>query len=398
MKFSFKGVILSFLISFSTSAQVANLSDDATVSLLTISPGTELYSSFGHSTILIEDAQNDVREMYNFGTFDFSTSGFYIKFLRGTLPYQLSKSPLDAAINYWTSEGRLITRQKLRFTQAEKQYIYGFLENNYQPENRTYQYKFFYDNCSTRLRDIINQAKKGKIKYDKNLNDDQTYRDWIDQYAGYKKVADFGMDIAIGMPSDEITGYDGAMYIPDNMMHAFDSATVAVDGRVLPLVYEKQVINSFYIQPQPQKKEIDLPLILSGLLLLTSLFFFFRPTKGGRIISISNRVLFTIVGLSGWIFFLLWFFTEHGVTTWNLNILWAIPPFFPLFLFKKPRTPKFYLIAAILAASTVLVDITQVQDIPLAADLIAVALSIRLFGIYRKLTETQIKTVQSGRA
>jgi hypothetical protein len=376
--------IILFSASFIAKTQTIQLSPQSAVSLLTISPGKELYSSFGHSTILIEDYQNGLSIMYNYGSFDFETENFYVKFLRGTLPYQLTKNGLNTALEYWTSEGRLVTKQQLRLSLQDRQKVYGLLERNYLPENRTYQYKFFYDNCSTRIRDIIKEVLGERLVFDQNLNATETYRDWIQTYAGHKAIADFGMDIAIGIPSDQKTGYNGAMYIPDNMMIAFDSAGIKNDSTIRSLVTYKQILNSFYVKEAPKKKEINLPIILSGILLLSSLLPFIRKERGVFVtIGIFNKILFIIAGIAGLILTLLWFFTDHGVTMYNLNIFWANPFYLLLFTMPKKFGKKAFLIVAIFSVSTILIDFLQIQDIPLAADFIALALAARLFTIYK---------------
>jgi hypothetical protein len=377
--------IILLLASFIAKTQIIQLSPQSAVSLLTISPGKELYSSFGHSTILIEDYQNGLSVMYNYGSFDFETENFYIKFLRGTLPYQLTKNGLNTALEYWTGEGRLVTKQQLRLSLQDRQKVYELLEQNYLPENRTYQYKFFYDNCSTRIRDIIKEVLGERLVFDQDLNATGTYRDWIQTYAGHKAIADFGMDIAIGIPSDQKTGYNGAMYIPDNMMIAFDSADIKNGSTIRSLVTYKQILNSFYMKETPKKKEVNLPVIISGILLLSSLLPFIRKEHGVFVfVSIFSKVLFIIAGIAGLILTLLWFLTDHGVTMYNLNIFWANPFYLLLFTMPERFGKKAFLIVAIISVSTILIDILQIQDIPLAADFIALALAARLFTLYKK--------------
>jgi hypothetical protein len=376
-------VFLFCFISVMTVGQTKKLGPDAEIYLLTISPGEELYSSFGHSTLLIEDYKNQISEMYNYGSFDFDTENFYIKFLRGTLPYQLTKNDMTQALSYWTSQNRLVTKQRLRMGLENKQKIYDLIEENYKPENRTYQYKFFYDNCSTRIRDLIVNVMGDSIKIDKTFNGDQSYRDWIETYAGNKAIADFGMDIAIGIPADELTGYNGAMYIPDNLMYAFDSAAVQVNGRTKSFVIDKYLINSMYVKPVLPKKELNIPLILSIVLFLISIYFAVnkRSQKVDKV-GLGNKILFIFAGVAGIILTLLWFLTDHGVTAYNLNILWANPFFLYIFYRTNKTNSKLFLYAAIAAAVVVVIDLTQIQDIPLAADIIAISLAVRLFTLY----------------
>lgn len=382
-------LLLCYFVSGILKGQTTELSPRAEIYLLTISPGQELYSSFGHSTILIEDYEKGLSEMYNYGSFDFNTDNFYIKFLRGTLPYQLTKNDLQLALRYWTEENRIVTKQKLRMSLSNKQKIYDLLEENYQPENRTYQYKFFYDNCSTRIRDLFVNVLGDSISFNQNLNADQSYRDWIETYAAHKAIADFGMDIAIGIPADEITGYKGAMYIPDNLMFALDSAKVLVDNNTQSFVVNKEVINSMYVSRTSPKKEINIPLILSVLLFLRSVYYAVNKNRNNVFrIGVGNKILFTTAGISGVILTLLWFFTDHGVTAYNLNVLWANPLY--LFLFWKAETKNYrlFLYAAVASILVVLIDVFQIQDIPLAADVLAVSLAIRLFTFFKQKNGT----------
>ena len=61
------------------------LSDSSQISLLTCSPGEELYSAFGHTGIRVTDYKNDFDVVFNYGTFDFDQPGFYTNFLKGKI-------------------------------------------------------------------------------------------------------------------------------------------------------------------------------------------------------------------------------------------------------------------------------------------------------------------------
>lgn len=337
-----------WLYSFSAFSQI--LSPQAEISLITVGPGKELYSSFGHSAIVIEDAISGVNIMYNYGTFDFNTENFYVKFLRGQLPYQLSKNEPIAAYNYWTYENRLITKQVLNLTLTQKQKVFDFLETNYLPANRTYPYKFFYDNCSTRLRDVIINACKDSLSFDSKLNAEKSYRKWIDQYAGHKKWADFGMDIALGFPADSVTGANGAMFIPDNLMAAFDKAKVKINGVEQPLVKTKNEINKYAITPPTIESTILSPVNIFSVSLLIGLIISLLQYKRQTYKPLFDTLIFSILGISGIILFLLWFFTDHGVTELNFNTLWAFPFIIPFFFITKTKQLfiKLYLILIVL--------------------------------------------------
>ncbi|MGB5383353.1 MAG: DUF4105 domain-containing protein, partial [Lutimonas sp.] len=65
------------------------LSDEAEISVITCGPGSELYSTFGHSAFRILDPKRNLDKVYNYGTFNFETPNFYAKFVRGKLLYEL---------------------------------------------------------------------------------------------------------------------------------------------------------------------------------------------------------------------------------------------------------------------------------------------------------------------
>ncbi|MBO4959466.1 DUF4105 domain-containing protein, partial [Butyricimonas sp.] len=145
------------LLTASTSASI-KLSKDATISILTCSPGNELYSLFGHTGIRVVDKANDMDIVFNYGTFDFATQGFYFKFARGLLPYQLSCSEFRRFLSSYIYDERSVYSQTLNLDSIQKQYLMDLLFENYQPANREYLYNFLYDNCSTRVRDIIEKS------------------------------------------------------------------------------------------------------------------------------------------------------------------------------------------------------------------------------------------------
>jgi Domain of unknown function (DUF4105) len=110
-------VVFAIITSFSNAQ---TLSPEATISLLTISPGAELYSTFGHSAIRIRDPRQGLDFNFNYGAFDFRTKGFYIKFLRGTLPYQISGNYFENDVAGWSQDNRAVIEQVLNLSQAQK--------------------------------------------------------------------------------------------------------------------------------------------------------------------------------------------------------------------------------------------------------------------------------------
>src|SRR5690606_31797770 len=93
--------------------------------------------------------------IYNYGTFDFEDPDFYIKFMKGNMRYYVSPQSFNDFIYEYQLENRSVAEQKLNLTCTQKEELFAFLRENAKEENKYYQYEFLYDNCTSRLRDII---------------------------------------------------------------------------------------------------------------------------------------------------------------------------------------------------------------------------------------------------
>lgn len=318
----------------------AQLPDSTTqVSLITVGPGDDLYSSFGHSLFWFSDPAKGLDASYNYGSFTFQTENFYIKFLRGTLPYKIDKAPLDAQVYYWQHENRSVVQQVLNLSVAQKQKLYALLEENYRPENREYRYRFFYDNCATRLQDMLLAACGDSIIYEGYTHETRTFREWIDKYAHRQKPwADFGMDLAIGKTADKTATPMQATFLPDNLHDAFADARVIAGGKPGPLVAADRVIYS--ATPRLTPGFLTPMLFFWVLALLTGLFTLWQ-LRSHRINFVFDKILFTACALAGTVLLLLWFGTDHEDTVLNWDILWASPILFIIAagLSRKKKKP-----------------------------------------------------------
>ncbi|ODS84443.1 MAG: hypothetical protein ABS46_03435 [Cytophagaceae bacterium SCN 52-12] len=318
----------------------AQLPDSTTqVSLITVGPGDDLYSSFGHSLFWFSDPAKGLDASYNYGSFTFQTENFYLKFLRGTLPYKIDKAPLDAQVYYWQHENRSVVQQVLNLSAAQKQKLYALLEENYRPENREYRYRFFYDNCATRLQDMLLAACGDSIIYEGYTHETRTFREWIDKYAHRQKPwADFGMDLAIGKTADKTATPMQATFLPDNLHDAFAGARVIAGGKPGPLVAADRVIYS--ATPRPAPGFLTPMLFFWALALLTGLFTLWQ-LRSHRINFAFDKILFTACALAGTVLLLLWFGTDHEDTVLNWDILWASPILFIIAagLSRKKKKP-----------------------------------------------------------
>ncbi|MFW6249135.1 MAG: DUF4105 domain-containing protein [Bacteroidota bacterium] len=297
-----------------------DISEHAEISLLTADPGTELYSVFGHSAVRVNDTVNGIDWVYNYGTFDFNTSHFYIKFARGKLQYMLTRDRFRHFLPEYIYSDRSVYEQVLNLAYEEKKRMVEFLEWNLLPENRFYKYDFFYDNCATRIRDLVTDNINPVIYFDTTkMIKKRSFRDLIDFYLKNMKWNKFGIDLALGLPADKIAEPREYMFLPDWMKEAFSGAQIE-DGR--RLIKKSQVIFKGSEQSVP-------PTIITPKLVLWLLFLIgILSLMNKRFSLIYDKTLFFASGLTGIIIFLLWFATDHSTTHYNYNLLWAIPVHF----------------------------------------------------------------------
>ena len=393
--YSLQLIAYSLLLSSSLMAQT--LSNEAKVSLITIAPGNSVFegSGFGHSSLWVYDPLNGISRNYNYGTFTFQTGNFLLKFVQGTLPYTLSVVPMEYVVPHYEAERRDLTEQILNLSQAQKQKLFDFLENNALPQNREYQYRFFFDNCSSRIRDALQVAcGDSLVYYNKPIDGEaKSFRQWMNQYLEYKPWEKFLMNLALGLPSDEIATPQQEMYLPYNLMHHFEKATIG--GKSLVSRTQPLVTTNFSHREQPSQPWWLSPMVLFGVLVVFVIWYTQRQQKQLKISFLFDKIFFTIVGLAGWILLGLATATNHGVTEWNLHLLWAIPLYLPLAFFlsrikQQTWVQKFVLISLGLMGVYVLsVAIGSVVKgvfvgMPLEAWLLIFCVFYRLFFLRKK--------------
>lgn len=323
MKYRIKILSLIFLIAFLLSNKV-NAQDTSRlrISLLTCTPGEELYSIFGHSALRVVDSNSVTDYVFNYGTFDFGDEDFYLKFTRGKLLYFVSLDRTQDFIFDYINEGRGITEQILDLSGGEKKEIQHALIENLKEENRFYKYDFFLDNCTTRLRDIILKYKHPSPGLPAVMPANTRFRQAIHQYLekGGQYWSELGIDILLGAPTDKIMTAAEQEFLPDNLMNALDSS------KNIQIV--KQKIPIFSV-PEKDNSNIFLkPFIVFGFVFI---FYFlieqFKNKWTVLSLSILDRLSFFVTGLLGIILVLMWTATDHSMTKNNFNLLWSSPTF-----------------------------------------------------------------------
>jgi hypothetical protein len=335
------------------------LSDQAEITLLTCEPGEALYSSFGHSAIRIEDPLRGIDEVYNYGTFDFSTPNFYLKFMRGRLDYILDVDPYQDFEYTYRYFQRGYVEQVLAFNPEQREAVFQFLRENYRPENRAYRYDFFFDNCATRIRDVFAQAVGDSLQFSQpDQGSGFTFREHLAHYLQKKPWIRFGIDLVLGAVIDQEATRSEAMFLPDELAKEMSHASLLRPGTDQALVKQQRV-------PYAGELEIsDTPWLLEPmaaglalLLLLGGLTFW--QEKARRYHPGFDLGLFLLAGLAGLVISLLWFATEHTATKANYNLLWLLPLHLvmaPLLLWRRRRNRLrgYWLVTAALIAIVLL--------------------------------------------
>lgn len=376
-------LLLFFLfVSLVSKAQYGSLSDAAEISILTIGPGQELYDKFGHSAFRIKDSLAGVDVVFNYGVFNFDTPNFYLKFARGKLDYELGTSYFHDTYRAYAAENRWIKEQILNLTKEEKQAVSDFLWTNALPENKYYKYDFFYDNCATKIRDVLRLTLSDQLEYQEgHIRTDYSFRELIRKNLNTNSWGSLGIDIALGAVVDRRAEPIEYQFLPEYVYQGAAHATIQHGNKKEKLVKAERML--FDNNPVKEKNNFLVsPLMIFSVLALGILFITFRDSKNKTRTRWLDGVILLITGIIGLLLFLLWFATDHTATVNNYNLLWAFPLsvfFFYAVFGKKPsvivRRYIFFLI--LLIALLAIHWITGVQSFAIGLLPLLIALVIR---------------------
>jgi len=334
---------LIFLItlnySITLSAQIT-LSDEAEISVITCGPGQEaVFTAFGHSAFRVYDPLNGINHAFNYGVFDFDQPNFYLNFARGQNYYKLAVQDWPRFEYSYIYFNRYIHEQVLNLTTKQKQALFDYLLWNALPENQYYLYDYFYDNCATKLPEIVSKVFGEQVVFDGSYIDtNYSIRDLTDIYLKYQPWGDLGIDLCLGLPMDKkATPYE-YMFLPDYVESGFDNAYI--NGAAL--VKEKRIL----FTPAEENYHVGFfqPLIIFMLFALLTVVITVNDEKRKKIATSFDIFLFGVIGLLGIFLLLLWFATDHKAAAYNLNLLWALPTHIiaAYGLFKKRSWFQYY--------------------------------------------------------
>ena len=298
---------LFFINTFGWAQPTVSLSPAANVSVLTCGSGPELYALFGHTAIRVSDPLNNLDVVFNYGTFDFNTEHFALKFVKGDLQYMLSAEAFADFLTTYTFENRKVTEQVLNLSESQRQILFNHLLVNLDEANKFYTYKFIDDNCTTRaidqLRAIVPNCtfKKSPVKY--------SYRTQFYPYFHAYFLENMGINIMFG------TGVDvpsERTFLPDEFMQALSKETI--QGK--PLVQSTTVLFNPSTSSSAQSNHL-----LNYLLLMLVVSALLIPKK-------LRPIGLTMIGLFGGLLLVISYFSLHTEVHNNPQLLIFNPLWF----------------------------------------------------------------------
>lgn len=328
-------------VAFSVQSQST---DSIRFSLLTCAPGTEIYSLFGHTAIRYENYTRRIDVAFNYGMFSFNTPNFIFRFVAGETDYQLGITPYSYFEAEYAMRGSSVYQQVLNLTQSEKERLLTILENNYLPENRIYRYNYFYDNCTTRARDKIEECIEGKVVYPDSLSG-KSYRSIVHEFTAGSPWNEFGIDLCLGAEADKEINKRQQMFSPFYMKYyASNAYIVDAGGTRRPLILDETKIVD--VEPEEVQPGFILsPLMCGALFLALCVVMAWGQWKTQRIWLGWDIVLYGLQGLAGCIIAFLFFFSVHPTvgSNWLLILFNPIPLLYlPFMVYKAVKRKKDY--------------------------------------------------------
>lgn len=296
--------------------------------VMTMGQGDLLWERFGHNAIGIRDRRTGTDVVYNWGMFSFDQPGFLPRFLRGEMLYWMA--PFDAAqtLVAYQMANRSVTIQQLSLSPAQKDSLRRFVEWNARDENKFYRYDYYRDNCSTRVRDVLDLILGGAIRRaTESQPTEMTYRDHSLRLMDGMFWTRTGIDLALGAPTDRpITAWE-AMFIPMEVQRRLRDVRVPDEsGAPIALVASEEVL--FQATRTPERMDVPRPvrgaLVLGTLVAAAMLALGYRTRS--RFAATSLAMLWALAaGIFGLLLLLLWVATQHVAAHGNQNLFFIQP-------------------------------------------------------------------------
>ena len=328
-------IVLTFILSVvnaTAGAQSMRNPDSIQISLLTCSPGKEVWAQYGHTAIRYYNKESGEDLAINYGIFSLDQTYFIPRFVLGMTDYRMGVQPMDMFLAQYSYEGRGVVEQVLNLSAEDKEVIYKALQENMKPENVVYRYNYFFDNCTTRARDMLVNHLHGKVVYPP-AEEDATFRSMIHKWNNKYEWTQFGEDLLLGVNADRKTTKSEQQFLPENLRSDFDKARY--NGK--PLVKETNILldaETEVAEPVFPLSPLSIALIFAVISLVMMLFSYRRQ----QVYWAWDLALMFTSGLMGIIFFVM-IFSQHPCVSLNFILLFfnPLPLFFLYSTIKKKK-------------------------------------------------------------
>ena len=347
-----KGVLLTLILVSSTPVAAQEdipPMDSVEFSLLTCQPHDEVYSLYGHTAIRYHELRpGGLDWAFNYGVFDFKKPHFVARFVFGLTDYELGAYPYKYFVKEYRRFGSMVTEQVLNLTDEEKMALHDALAINLRPENKIYRYNYFYNNCTTKARDIIESCINGKVEYAGREDYTPSYRDMVHSMTRNNPWSRFGNDLLLGIKADWKTDLRQQEFLPGNLLYDFDHAQIYSNGNYRPLIKERRIAVPAGVQIIESGFPLS-PLACAAILLAVGIVIFFVEWRKKRVFVLWDVLLMITTGTIG-IVLTLMLFSQHPTVSLNLQIILCNPlPWLFLWPVIRGRETRYWKITAILA-------------------------------------------------
>ena len=374
------------------------------VSLITCGPGVEVYNQFGHTAIRMKNVSRNIDLIYNYGIFSFNTPNFVLRFTLGKTDYLLGIQAYQDFVDWYAYCNRDVREQVLNLSIEEKNTLIGLLNENYKPQNRTYRYNFFYDNCATRPRDLIEKCLQSKLQYADDMtttSTGQSFRSIVHEFTANNSWSQFGIDLCLGSEADKPISRRAMMFIPLYLEKYFDKATILPHERnnnssreknknlvgeksngTYPLITESKQLVTIPEADKVQKDTPFTPFRCATFMFIVTTVLTIYEIRSRKSLWGFDLILFTAAGIAGCMLAFLATFSEHPTVSPNY-LLFLFQPLHLLLLpwfikkVKKMQRSSYLVVLTIELLLFIVLWAIIPQKFPLAVLPLALCLLVR---------------------
>lgn len=363
--------------------------DNARVSLLTCSPGNEVYELFGHTALRYSNPDRGIDAVFNYGYFSFSAPNFVWRFILGETDYMVGAVDYDSFIAEYSMRGSGVTEQVIQLDSVQKEQLFNALAINCQLKNRVYRYNYFYNNCTTKIRDRIFEqfAPTDSVAYNNDMQA-STIREALSQYTNVQPWSEFGINMLLGADVDAPATREVLQFLPCYLMNDFATAQISGTDGTMPLVSEQQEL----LLPTEREKSINhlTPFNCALLLLLFTMIIMLCEVRSGRIFWLYDILLYGVQGVAGVILLFMATCSLHPAVDNNYLLILLNP--LPLLLIPihiycciKRKHPAYMWAPVAMVAIFIATAPFVPQYYPAPVFIFAITIVVRsIFHIYRK--------------